>query len=125
MEIGFRTTGSFDKTQNWLDRLIHGDMYATLDRYGRQGATALAQATPKDSGKTAGSWEYRIIKNKRFARIEWFNTNSENGKNVAVLIQYGHGTGTGGYVEGRDYINPTMRPIFDEIANNVWKEVMR
>lgn len=125
MEIGIRTTGSWDKTQNWLDRLLRGEVYAALDRYGQEGADALARATPQDSGKTAASWGYRVTRDKGGARIEWFNDNVNDGVNIAVIIQYGHGTGTGGYVVGRDYINPTMRPIFDKIAENVWKEVTK
>lgn len=123
MEIGFRTTGSFDRTEKWLTKLLRGDIYEILNRYGRIGVDALAKATPRASGETASSWSYRIVKNRNSASIEWYNTHTNDGQNIAVLIQYGHGTGTGGYVNGIDYINPAMRPIFEDIAANVWKEV--
>jgi len=115
--------GSFKKTIDALTRMENGDIYKDLDRYGRIGVTALSNATPKDSGDTANSWDYRISHKKGQWNIEWINTNTHNGAQVAILLQYGHGTGTGGYVTGRDYINPAIKPIFDEIANNVWKKV--
>ena len=125
MDFGLRTTGSFDKTQAFLDRIIRGNIFAELDKYGRLGVEALAHSTPINTGKTASSWAYRVTKGSRQSKIEWYNTNNPYGENVAVLIQYGHGTRNGGYVTGRDYINPAMRPIFDDIANNLWKEVTR
>lgn len=94
-----------------------------LDRFGQMGVRALAQASPKDTGEMGRSWAYRIVQNRGSVTIEWYNTDSPDGENVAILVQYGHGTGTGGYVEGRDFINPAMRPIFDEIAKQLWKEV--
>lgn len=94
-----------------------------FDKYGRAGIDALASMTPKESGKTARSWNYNVELNKNFAKIYWFNTNENQGANIAILLQYGHGTGTGGYVYGTDYINPAMKPIFDELANAIWKEV--
>lgn len=97
-------------------------MYADFDRYGREGVAALSKATPVETSLTANSWEYRVIKGKR-PGIEWYNTNVVNGTSVAILIQYGHGTGTGGYVQGRNYINPAIRPIFDQIVANVRKKV--
>jgi hypothetical protein len=87
------------------------------------GVNALANSTPVETGLTARSWQYRIVKDRRGPTIEWYNTNQVNGTPVAILIQYGHGTGTGGYVAGRDYINPAMRPIFDTIADEVWRRV--
>jgi len=102
---------------------MDGDVYSELEKYGKLGVTALASATPKASGETANSWSYRVTKTKRYARIEWYNTNTVNGVNIAIILQYGHGTGTGGWVQGRDYINPALRPIFDKIASEVWKKV--
>lgn len=118
------SSGDHNKTAKALKRLIGGDIYSELDRYGRMGVAALAAATPAESGLTAQSWGYRVIRNPRWPGIEWYNTNTvRGGPSVAVLIQYGHGTGTGGYVPGRDFINPVMQPIFDQIADNVWKKV--
>jgi hypothetical protein len=120
--IKITSTGDFKKTIDFLDRLKRREMYRDLDRYGRMGVEALSRSTPKDTGLTAGSWAYRVLPGKR-PGIEWYNTNEAGGTSVAVLIQYGHGTGTGGYVGGRDFINPAMRPIFDMIADEVWKRV--
>lgn len=120
--IRITSRGSFDRTNNSLLKMLRGDIYSELDRYGREGVIALSKATPVETSLTANSWEYRVIKGKRPA-IEWYNTNVVNGTPIAILIQYGHGTGTGGYVQGRDYINPAIRPIFEKIADNVWKKV--
>jgi hypothetical protein len=109
--------------ERFLDRILHGDIYATLDRYGAEGVAALAAATPEDSGETANSWTYEILKEQGSYSIIWGNTHVNRGRQIAVLIQYGHGTGTGGYVEGKDYMNPALRPIFDRIADEAWKEV--
>lgn len=95
-----------------------------LSKYGKIGVNALLQATPKDSGVTSQSWNYRIEVNNNNASIVWYNTNVVKGVNIAVILQYGHGTRNGGWVEGTDYINPAMKPIFDKIANQVWKEVI-
>lgn len=120
--IRITSKGSFGKTTTALQRMLHGDIYSDLDRYGREGVTVLAKATPVDTSLTANSWAYRIKRGKR-PTIEWYNTNVVNGTSVVILIQYGHGTGSGGYVQGRDFINPAIRPIFDQIAANVWKKV--
>ena len=103
--------------------MLKGDIFSGLDRYGQEGVDALANATPKESGETANSWRYRIIRKRGFVTIEWYNTHVNDGANIAVLIQYGHGTGTGGYVQGIDYINPSIRPVFDRIADEIWKKV--
>ena len=95
-----------------------------LDKYGAMGVSALAAATPMDSGLTANSWGYEISVGKEGATIYWTNTNQNNGVYIAVILQYGHGTGTGGYVQGRDYINPAIRPVFDKIAEEAWMEVV-
>lgn len=121
--IRLTTSGSFDKTKAFLDRMINGDVYKDLDRYGRLGVDALSRATPVASGKTASSWSYKIERSRTGVTISWHNDNINQGSVIAILIQYGHGTGTGGYVEGRDYINPATRPIFDQIANEVWRKV--
>ena len=106
----------FDGAKNRLPQRIR----SVLDRYGRQGVAALQMYTPKDSGETANSWKYEIFN----LGIAWINTNvTSNGTPIAILLQYGHGTKNGGYVQGRDYINPALQPIFDEIADNCWKEV--
>lgn len=107
----------------FLKKASSANAFGNLNAYGEKGVKALRDATPKDQGTTAKSWEYRIVKDSGRVRIEWYNTHEVDGSVIAVLIQYGHGTGTGGWVEGRDYINPAMRPIFDDIAKKVWKEV--
>lgn len=112
------------KTEEWIRKITRGEIYAELDRFGREGVAALAAATPVDSGVTAQSWRYRVYRGSR-PGIEWYNTNEVNGRGIpiVILIQYGHATGTGGYVQGRDFINPAIQPIFDRIADNVWKKV--
>lgn len=95
-----------------------------LERYAQEGVSALASATPVDSGTTANSWGYEIEYSGESATIYWTNTNANKGVVIAVILQYGHGTGTGGYVQGRDYINPAMRPVFDQIADAAWREVV-
>lgn len=121
--IGISAIGSFAHTNAFL-RYIAGDkMFSDLNAFGHQGVDALRQATPRESGETAASWAYRITFQKGHYHIEWYNTHVEEGVNVAVILQYGHATGTGGYVEGIDYINPAMQPIFAELVNNVWKKV--
>lgn len=120
-----RTTGSFQNTERFLNRMKRGDIYATLDKFGLEGVNALQSNTPIDSGRTSTSWTYEIVKQRGSYAIVWNNENVVNGVNIAVILQYGHGTGTGGYVQGRDYINPALRPIFDRMAETVWKEVCR
>jgi len=120
--IKITSVGDFKKTTDFLDRLRRREIYRDLDRYGRMGVDALSRSTPVRTGLTGQSWQYRVLMGKR-PGIEWYNTNEVSGTSVAILIQYGHATGTGGYVGGRDYINPAMRPIFDQIAEEVWKKV--
>lgn len=119
----FTSSGNYNKTRNFLEGLLKGDIFSDLDRYGEMGVNALSQATPVDTGTTAHDWQYRIVQDNFGPGIEWYNTNVVANTPVVILIQYGHGTGTGGYVEGRDFINPTMQPLFDQIANEVWKKV--
>lgn len=121
--IGITSSGSFDKTFDFLEKAQRASEVRNLDAYGQQGVAALARATPEDTGETANSWDFRIIRERGRVRIEWFNTNVVDGVPIAVIVQYGHGTGTGGWVEGEDYINPAMKPVFAKIANDVWKEV--
>jgi len=121
--IDVKSTGSFDKTESYLKQMSTKSLFSDLQNYGRMGVNALAQSTPKDSGKTAKSWDYRIIEKPGKVVIEWFNTNVNNGENIAILIQYGHATGNGGYIQSKDYINPAMRPVFENITANIWKKV--
>lgn len=121
--ITFESTGSFKNTEKFLDSMLKGNLYQALEEYGRQGVAALSAATPKDSGLTASSWSYKVTKTKGSCAITWLNSNTVSGTPIAIMLQYGHGTGTGGYVQGRDYINPALRPVFDKIADNVWKAV--
>lgn len=115
--------GDFSKTEAFLKKARKADFYKNLQKYAQIGVEALRSSTPIDSGITANSWGYEIINNGSSAGIVWTNTNTNKGENIAILLQYGHGTGTGGYVHGRDYINPAMQPVFDQIAEDVWKEV--
>lgn len=121
--ISISQKGDFSKTLRFLTKVKSNDFFKRLDEYGRQGVEALSIATPKDSGLTASSWSYEINRSSSEISITWTNSNFNKGLNIAVLIQYGHGTRNGGYVQGRDYINPAMRPIFDQIANSIWGEV--
>jgi hypothetical protein len=123
MPISLTSEGSFDKTEKFLRDMQKLEIDAVLNAAGQQGATALGRATPRDTGLAAGSWGYEIQKSSSGIMIGWTNTDVESGFPVALMIQYGHGTGTGGYVQGIDYINPAMRPIFDQIAETVWKAV--
>jgi hypothetical protein len=121
--ISIGTSGSFDKTRSYLQKLARGDFFRQLDSLAERGVAALASATPVESGLSAESWTYRIEQSAASCVITWLNTDVENGFPVAIMLQYGYSTGTGGYVAGRDYINPAMRPIFDEIQDAVWKVV--
>lgn len=122
--ISVSSRGGFSKTEAFLRR-ARDLRIQILRRYGEEGVRALSLATPKDTGETASSWYYRIKEDKTSTTIEWLNRHVEDGVPIAVILQYGHGTNGGGYVEGIDYINPAMRPLFEEIANSVWKEVSR
>lgn len=115
--------GSWKATTAYLKKAENLKVQPILLKYGSAGVVALANATPKDSSLTASSWDFKIETTATGYSIEWFNTNVNQGANIAILIQYGHGTGTGGYVPPRDYINPAMKPIFDNIAKDIWKEV--
>lgn len=121
--IQFKQKGDFSKMESFLKKLRKLDLDSVLDKYGKLGVQALASATPVETGKTAASWDYKIEKGKGVVTITWTNSNVNNGVPIALLIQYGHGTGTGGYVQGRDYIKPAILPIFDQLADALWKEV--
>ena len=123
--ISFRQKGDFSKLTRFLERAKNAVRVGDLDRYGREGVAALASATPVESSLTAASWYYKIENNKRSARIIFYNSNVQNGVSIAVILQYGHATRNGGWVEGRDYINPAIQPIFDKIANDAWREVTK
>lgn len=125
MSISFSSKGDWDDTTKSLNRLNHLHVSAILTKYGQQGVRALAAATPVDEGETAHGWYFRIIQRKGYYSIRWYNSHIVDGVPIAVIIQYGHATKNGGYVEGVDYINPAIQPIFDQIANEVWKEVTK
>lgn len=121
--ISFTVTGSTKRTEDFLRKASKGDIYRSLDAFAREGVSALIAGTPVDSGLTADSWSYEIERSRGSVTIKWTNNDVENGFPVAIMLQYGHGTGTGGYVQGQDYINPAMKPVFDQIADQVWKAV--
>lgn len=115
--------GDFSKTRRFFKNALNNRILNSLDAYGRSGVVALSSATPVATGITAQSWSYTIVAQNGSYRINWFNSHRQDGVSVAILLQYGHGTRNGGYVQGRDYINPALRPIFDKIANDAWKAV--
>ena len=119
----FTHKGNFEKTTDFLKKAKQADFYKHMEQYAQLGVEALREATPIDSGQTANSWSYEVNVSKNKAEITWINNNTNKGENIAILIQYGHGTGTGGYVRGQDYINPAMRLVFDKIIESIWKEV--
>lgn len=121
--ISFVHKGNFKRINKFLIFASKLNIKTKLDKYGMIGVEALASATPKQSGKTADSWSYEIEGNGQSASIVWTNNNVNDGVNIAIILHYGHGTGTGGYVEGRGYIDPAIQPIFDKIAADIWKEV--
>ena len=121
--VTFRHRGNFNHVEKFLNKVSNKSYLNILDKYGQMGVEALAAGTPVDSGETARSWTYEIERTSRTATISWLNTHENKGVNIAIILQYGHGTGTGGYVQGRDYVNPAMRPVFDKIAEEAWREV--
>ena len=125
MSISFSSTGSFRNTEAFLNRMSRNDIASVLNKYGAIGTAALRSATPVESGATAASWSHKVSKSGSGWELSWDNQNGSGKTKVAILLQYGHGTGTGGYVAGRDYINPAIRPVFDQIATAVWREVTR
>ena len=117
------TRGNYNRTKKFLQKIEDQDYYKRIESYAERGRKALADATPRKTGKTANSWEYEIRRSNSGLRINYYNTNLNNGVNIAIILQYGHGTGWGGYVEGKDYINPAIKPIFDQLAEDIWREV--
>lgn len=123
MRVKFEVSGGFTKTERFLNRMKRREYLNVLDKFGRDGVQALRNATPVESGLTAESWDYEIKRTRDYVEIIWTNSNINDGVPIAIILQYGHGTGTGGYVQGRDYINPAIQPIFDKIAEKAWKVV--
>lgn len=121
--IKIRQSGGFDKTEKFLKKSLGQDYRSVLEKFAQQGVSALSAATPVKTGLTASSWSYEIIQNGSSISVVWKNSNVQKGLNIAIILQYGHGTRNGGYVRGRDYINPALRPIFDKMADAAWKEV--
>lgn len=121
--ISFRQKGDFSKLSRYFERLREVMKLGVLDKYGRAGVAALASATPKETGKTAASWTYDIERQNGSVAVVFKNTNINKGVPIAIILQMGHGTGTGGWVQGRDYINPAIQPIFDQLAEDAWREV--
>lgn len=121
--ISYKATGDFSKTRSFLERMKALRIAAILERHGRDGVSALAANTPVESGETAASWGYKVSGTRGSYKITWTNSHVNDGVPIAIVLQYGHGTGTGGYVAGRDYINPAIRPVFERIAADVWREV--
>lgn len=125
MSITIESTGDWQPTRNWLARMAKLDLALVLNSFGAEGVKALQAATPTASGVTQKSWNYHVTRNGNNWCIDWTNSNVNKGVNIAVILQYGHGTRNGGYVTGRDYINPAIRPVFDKIAKQAWREVTK
>ena len=123
--ITFRQKGDFAKLSRFLEKAKNAVHLGDLDKYGKEGVAALSSATPTDTGLTAKSWNYKIERSNGSVSISFYNSNVQNGVPIAIILQYGHGTRNGGWVQGRDYINPAVRPIFDRIANDAWKGVTK
>lgn len=121
--VEFKQKGDFAKLNRYLERMREVAKIGDLDKYGKEGIAALSAATPIDTGKTANSWSYKINRQNGSVSIDFYNSNFSNGVPIAIVLQYGHATNNGGWVQGRDYINPAIQPIFDKIAKNAWKEV--
>ena len=123
--VNFRHKGDFVNLTRYLEKAKRGARIATLEKYGREGVAALASATPVDTGLTASSWSYKITQQNGVYKLTFYNSNIQNGIPIAIILQYGHGTRNGGWVEGRDYINPAIQPVFDKLANEAWREVTK
>lgn len=122
-KISFTSKGGFDKVDKFLQKMTRNEIFNQLEQFGKEGVAALAKATPVDSGLTAASWGYEVKKSFRSWSITWTNSNTGDGFPVAIMLQTGHGTAGGGYIQGEDYINPAIKPIFDKITNKAWKAV--
>ena len=123
--ISFKQKGDFSKLNSFLERIKGVAKMSNLDKYGEEGVALLSNVTPKDSGKTASSWYYKIKRDNNSATISFLNSNINDGVPIAIILQYGHGTNNGGWVEGIDYINPAIQPFFNKIANEAWREVTK
>lgn len=123
--INVTQRGSFRNTEKFLTTVPHYKIEEIMNKYGKEGVLALSQATPIDSSRTANSWSYQIVLRRGYASLRFFNSNRQNGSNVAILIQYGHATRNGGFVWGRDYVNPAIQPIFERLSKEIWREVTR
>ena len=123
--VSFKQKGDFSRTIRYLTKVQKAIKLSDLERFGKEGVAALASATPVETGKTANSWYYEVKRTNESATIAFKNSNIQNGVPIAIIVQYGHGTRNGGWVEGRDYINPAIQPIFDRIANDLWREVTK
>lgn len=123
--IRLTSKGDFSKATKYFERLKEASRLKVLEKYGQAGVDALSSATPVESGLTASSWSYEIHRQNGGASIDFYNSNVNKGVNIAIILQYGHGTGTGGWVQGRDYINPAIQPIFDQMVEEAWREVTR
>lgn len=123
--IIFKEKGTFDHSEDFLKKIVKGDYIdiAVLEKYGEKGVEALSSATPKKTGLTASSWNYKILKKKGTYELLWYNTNIKKGVPIAIILNYGHGTKNGTYVSGRNYIQPAIKPIFDNLANEIWRGV--
>ena len=122
--ISVKSKGDFRNTEKFMKNARTKKLMSILKQYGEEGVAALMVATPLDTGRTASSWRYEIKVENNCVRLEFHNDNIQNGVPIAIILQYGHGTGTGGWVEGRDYINPAIQPVFDKIAKSAWKEAI-
>lgn len=122
--VTFKHVGGFQHIENFLARMLRNDLYEALEEYGQSGVDALRSVTPRDTGNTASAWSYQITSDDGMWSVQWTNGAMAGATPVVILLQYGHGTGTGGYVRGYDFINPAIQPIFDEIAESIWKKVI-
>lgn len=125
MRIRFNHKGDLSKTQAYFNKLKKATQIRILEKYGHMGVEALSAATPVDTGLTAASWSYSIEKVSKGYKLVFSNSNVQKGVNIAIILQFGHGTGTGGYVQGRDYINLAIQSVFEQMAEDIWKEVTR
>lgn len=123
--ITVQVSGNTSKADAFLQRMLGRKQFEGLERYGPIGVQALAEATPEETGETAESWYYEVVRRPGYFAINWLNSNMEKGISIAAIIQYGHATGTGAYIQGIDYINPALRPVFAQMVDDMWKEVIR
>ena len=123
--VNLQASGSFKHTSSFFDRVLHRDFYRNLSKYGQQGVDALKSVTPIDTGETAASWTYSVYFNKDTIKISWYNNNQSERVPVVVLLQYGHATRDGRFIRGLDFVNPAIRPIFEEMSESIWKEVTK